>query len=424
MLSPPDPDRWPVVARTGWRRAAVAVGCLTCLAAAVAPSTAPSAADAAAARAAGASPARVAGRPGIARFGAAATVRLVKDLRAAWQITQGRGVTVAIVGQGVDRMAIGLAGRVTAGPSFGNVRHDVMTRDTVFASAVAGAGPSPRNPSGALGLAPQVRVLSLRVPVRGAAWQSADARAIRYAVHHGARVIFVDVVGEESTPSLDSAVQYAESRRAVVIGDESFNRSRPNAAQYPTSLPGVLGVRAVLLPGLVAPPRRVTSPANDSVLVVAPGDDLNVTGPGGAGYTIFSYFAAEAWLTATAALIKSVYPDLPAAMIDRAIAESARHHPPHGYSTRLGFGLINPVGALHAATALAKLPAVAAPGPGVAAPQARLAAGPAPGIIDAVHHPLVKVAGYTAAMIAGLALLGLAAVRPRRRRRRRTGVAR
>jgi hypothetical protein len=98
---------------------------------------------------------------------------------------------------------------------------------------------------------------------------------------------------------------------------------------------------------------------------------------------------------------------------------SARDHPRRGYSTQLGFGLINPAGALHAAAVLTKLPGRAAPGPGAVAPQARLAAGAAPGVVDAVHHPLAKLAGYAAAMAAGLILLGLAVWLPRRWRRGR-----
>lgn len=144
-----------------------------------------------------------------------------------------------------------------------------------------------------------------------------------------------------------------------------------------------------------------------------------MTGPAGAGYSIFSFFAAEAWLTATVTLIKSVYPGLPAGLVARAIAVSARDHPRRGYSTQLGFGLINPVGALHAAASLAKLPGRAAPGPGVVAPQARLAAGAAPGAVDAVHHALAKLAGCAAAIAAGLILLGLAVLLPRRWRRGR-----
>ena len=84
----------------------------------------------------------------------------------------------------------------------------------------------------------------------------------------------------------------------------------------------------------------------------------------------------------------------------------------------MGFGLINPAGALQQATALAKLATIAAPGSEVASPSARLASGPAPGTIEAVHHSTVKLAGFGAAIVVGLACLLLLAVLLARRGRR------
>ena len=42
---------------------------------------------------------------------------------------------------------------------------------------------------------------------------------------------------------------------------------------------------------------------------------------------MFDGLASAAWLTATVALIKSVYPHLPDSPVDLAIARSARDHP-------------------------------------------------------------------------------------------------
>ena len=120
---------------------------------------------------------------------------------------------------------------------------------------------------------------------------------------------------------------------------------------------------------------------------------------------MYNFYSAAAWLTATVTLIKSVHPDLSPGLVARAIAVSARDHPRAGYSTRTGFGLINPLGALHESAALAKLPLTAVAGPQVAAPGARLAAGPGPGVIHAVHHSSRKLAGLTGVMAAGLILL-------------------
>jgi len=153
---------------------------------------------------------------------------------------------------------------------------------------------------------------------------------------------------------------------------------------------------------------------NDSVLVAAPGNALVVTGPHGARYLIYNAYAANAWLTATVALLKSVYHDLSPALVEQALALSARNHPRDGYNIRVGYGLINPAGALREAAQLRRLRPVAQLGPGVVSPADRLDAGPAPGPINAVRHPLWRLAGAGAAVVAGLVLLAFAAARWRR----------
>jgi subtilase family protein len=352
---------------------------------------------------------------GGAGFGRSAAPQLVRDLRAAWQISKGAGVTVAVLAGGVDPTAPGLTGDVTTGPAFGNVAGDTNAGGTVFASGVAGRGPSGSNPAGTLGLAPAARILAERVPNHGrnGPFQRAYAAAIRYAAGHGAQVIWVAGEAYQDAAVLDRAVEYAESKNAVVISTEYAGQHvARNASTVPGSLPGVLGAATVLLPGMTAPSKFIASPANESILVAAPGDVLTVTGPLGQGYQMFNNLASAAWLTATVALIKSVYPHLPASLVDLAIARSARDHPNGGYSKQVGFGLLNPDGALHQAAALAKLPATAPTGAESLAGSAHLGngSGPPPGVIAAVHHSTSQEAGFAGAMVAGLVLLVVAAV--------------
>ena len=147
------------------------------------------------------------------------------------------------------------------------------------------------------------------------------------------------------------------------------------------------------------------SPANDSILVTAPGNVLVVPGPGGVPYQVYNQLS-RGRLADRHGDADQVGVSGPVSGAGRgAIAVSARDHPRAGYSTRTGFGLINPLGALHESAALARLPLTAVPGPQVAAPGARLAAGPAPGVIHAVHHSTRKLAGLTGVMAAGLILL-------------------
>ena len=101
---------------------------------------------------------------------------------------------------------------------------------------------------------------------------------------------------------------------------------------------------------------------------------------------------------------------LPTSLVDLAIARSARDHPKGGYSEQVGFGLLDPDGALHEAAALAKDPVTAPAGTGSLADSAHFGAGPPPGVIDAVHHSTSKLAGFAAVMVAGLLLLVTVAV--------------
>ncbi|MBO0787805.1 MAG: S8 family serine peptidase [Actinobacteria bacterium] len=285
---------------------------------------------------------------------------------------------------------------------------------------MAGDGPSSSNPFGTIGLAPGARILSLRVAERAPeiALEHDEARAIRYAASHGARVIYVDVTVSDDDSVLDSAVHYAQSKGAVLVASTLTYRSSLRQDWYPASLPGVLGAGSVILPGLPSAASRYPTSRNDSILVAAPGNKLTVTGPAGPGYAVWGGPAAAVWLTATAALVKSVFPHLPPGLVARAIAVSARDRPRGGYNTRRGFGLINPAGALHAAARLARLHLAARSGtPRAAYPSAHLAAGPGPGPIRAVHHSAGRVAGFAGTVAAGAVLLAFAAVMARRWRR-------
>ena len=365
-----------------------------------------------------------------ASLGPRAAAQLVRDTSSAWEITRGSGVTVAVLGSGVDPHAVGLAGKVVAGHNYVNLPYPPPVSGTIVASAIAGSGPTGTSPVGTIGRAPQARILGIRIypepTIPGAIawdnsadWDSIIARAIREAANRGAQVIYDTVYDVQDSLQLEQAVQYAVSRNVVVVSDGGGSRSNRNQPSYPVSLPGVLGVANAYLPGLGAPSPRFPSPRNESILISAPGNPLLASGPAGADYFVQNDWAAGAWVAGTAALIKSVYPSLSPALVARAIALSARDHPPGGYSTATGFGMINPAGALHEASVLVKLRATAAPGPGVASPSALFGQGPAPGVIDAVHHSVAKLAGLGGAIALGMACLVLAALLGRWSRRRR-----
>jgi hypothetical protein len=360
-----------------------------------------------------------------ARFPATAKARLSRELSQAWQITRGQGVTIAVLSTAVDAVS-GLAGKVTQGPDYAPLAGAPAIDGTILASLIAGSGPTGTDPFGPIGRAPGARILAERIVNYGVGkrdqsfqqdgtWQGLAAKAIRYAVNHGASVIVMDEGGSTDSLALASAVHYAVARNVVVIGSMYVTSGHPSPPAYPDSLPGVINPTGVPVSGLPPPQSRVFMPVNSSILVAAPDNTLPATGPGNVPYTAWGPFSATAWVAGTAALIKAVYPHITPARVARALAESASYHPPGGYNTTVGFGLINPIGALHDAGALVRL------GTGTTAAQSAVSRGATfgaskPAAIDAVHHATAKLAGSAAAIVVGAVLLILTVILVRRRR--------
>ncbi len=148
---------------------------------------------------------------------------------------------------------------------------------------------------------------------------------------------------------------------------------------------------------------------------------MNEIGPGDRPFEVYSVDASPAWIAGTAALIKSAYPGLPPALVARAIALSARDHPVGGYDVTIGFGLIDPYGALVEAGKLATLTATARSA-GLD-PAARF--GSPPGVIDAVHRSAGVLAAFAVVTVLGVILLAaglvLALRRPRTRMSQHAG---
>ena len=370
-------------------------------------------------------------RASAVHFPAGAGKLLAHELEQAWSITRGQGVTVAVLGTAVDPVT-GLAGKLTKGPDYAPLPGASAVDGTLMASMIAGSGPTGANPFGTIGRAPGAKVLAIQIAdydSRGGSkynadgtWQRIMARAIRYAVDHGANVIANFPGGVGSTPALDAAVQYAISKDVIVVGGAGAEgKKKPTTLLAPDSLPGVINAAGVTLSGLPKPQGPDAEPANNSVLVAVPDNTLAATGPGNSPYTAWGFYSDEAWLAGTVALIKAVYPRITEAEVARALAESATYRPPGGYNISVGFGLINPIGALHAAAALVKLGTSATPGAGTVSDGSRFGT-PQPATIDAVQHAKAKLAGYGGAMVGGLVLLLLALILGVRRRRRRRSV--
>ena len=352
---------------------------------------------------------------------------VLDDLRApqAWATSQGRGITVAVLDSGVDPAVSDLAGSVATGPDYTQTGTAPSNphwgeHGTWMASLIAGHGHGDGG-SGILGMAPQSRILSIRVITDHDdpgyeqyqheppdVIQDALASAIRYAVRQGAAVISMSIGYSEPSAAVRSALQYAEDSGTVVVassgnsGDSWFAHTHSYAPySFPADYPGVLAVGAADRNGS----RAGFSSDNLSVQVAAPGVDVPAQGRDGQYWEVSGTSPACALVAGAVALIKARYPDLSPALVGEAIVSTTRDRPPKGYDERVGFGMVD----ASAALARAKTISRDVPGGGLAgrqggqavtAPDQHFGGGPA-----RAAPPPVRPRGIWP--LAGFGLLGL-----------------
>ncbi|MFD0272227.1 type VII secretion-associated serine protease mycosin [Streptomyces sp. NPDC127106] len=341
----------------------------------------------------------------------------------AWGITQGDGVTVAVLDTGVDPTHPDLAGQVLDGTDLVGMGAGPGDRawarhGTAMAGIIAGHGHGRNRRQGVLGVAPQARILPVRVileegdPGRSTARQSkggALAEGIRWAADHGADVINLSL-GDDSDSAHheaaeDEAVQYALAKGVVVVASAGNGGRQGDHASYPAAYPGVIAVTAVDRRGRKA----AFSTRNWYASVSAPGVDVVIADPDRAYYEGWGTSAAAAFVSGTVALLRAAHPDLSPAQIKQLLQDTATDSPAGGRDDSRGHGLVDPVAALQAAQALRPEPALPVP---VAAGQRYFGPGPEPARpADRTERLRVPVAAGT-----GLALLALAAVLARRPR--------
>jgi hypothetical protein len=290
------------------------------------------------------------------------------DVPAAWHVTHGQGVTVAVIDSGVDPNVSDLTGSVTSGPDLTGVHTPPSNPNwgahgTWMASLIAGHGHGKGNSDGILGVAPRSHILSIRVITDQAdpGWhryhaeaasraQFQLAKAIRYAVHKDVGVISMSLGYEAASLVVRSALQYALAHNVVIVAS-SGNSQRPHTVapySFPADYPGVIGVAAVSQTGQPA----YFSSENLSVQVAAPGVDVPAQGRGSKYWLVSGTSPACALTAGVAALIRSRYPRLSAAKVRSAIALSASRYP--AYDDKVGFGSVDAAKALQKAGMLAK----------------------------------------------------------------------
>jgi subtilisin family serine protease len=237
---------------------------------------------------------------------------------------------------------------------------------TWMASLIAGHGHD-GGFSGVIGVAPQARILSVRViPDRAdphykqyerepeTCIQQSLARGIDYAVAHGARVISMSIGYSAPSAAVRQELQAAYDHGVVVIASAG-NSGAPSARageapeSFPANYPGVISVGAVDPSGAVAG----FSSDNLSVQVAAPGVSVPAQGRDGQYWSVSGTSPACALVAGVAALIKSKYPGLAPDLVASAMTSTTTDRPAGGYDSQVGFGIVDAAAALAKAGQLA-----------------------------------------------------------------------
>jgi subtilisin family serine protease len=258
-----------------------------------------------------------------------------------WQRSTGAGITVAILDTGVKSSHPDLKGKVAKGfnaiTGKRGARKDNNGHGTFLAGMIAGK----TNGSGVAGLAPNARILPVKVLDGEGVGDSSDiARGIIWATDNGADVINMSF-GADSTNRVEAeAIDYARGAGVTLIAAAGNEGAR--LTMYPAGYPGVLGVGATDFDNK----RASFSNRGPHVDVVAPGQGILST------YTKKPYFwtsgtsMSTAYTSAVAALAMSYSPGAGGEPLIQQISATARDIGATGSDADTGAGLIDPAALL------------------------------------------------------------------------------
>jgi len=258
------------------------------------------------------------------------------DSYAAWGVTIGKGVTVAILDTGVMANHPDLPTvqrlEVTAGGK------DLGLDDTQgHGTHVAGIiGAAMGNGVGGAGIAPGAELLSLRVmDSSGGIYDSYLIAALQAAVKNGAQVVNISIGGTAYNAVFQRAINEAAAAGVTVVA--AMGNDGTNCLNYPAGYDNVIGVVSVDRTGSRASGSSYGTWAD----VAAPGDRiLSTTYNGSYGFKSGTSMAAPV-VAGVAALYKSVHPEATPAQITARLKATATKG-----GSDLGAGIVNAAAAL------------------------------------------------------------------------------
>ncbi len=273
------------------------------------------------------------------------------SLPPAWQMSQGAGVTVAVIdsgttldhpdlapnlwrnpdevpGNGIDDDGNGYVDDVNGidltTSSNDNVPDDEDGHGTHVAGIIAGA----HNGRGIIGVAYKAKLMTIKVlDAQGIGTTEGVAAGIRYATANGARIINMSLNGPTPSQALTAAVNAACAADVLlVVSAGNGAKNVDTTSSYPVSIPSpcMIGVASTSPDGGGHDLGSSSSYGRFTIALAAPGVEVLSTAMNG-GYELRTGTSMAApHVTGVAALVASVNPELTAPDLRGKILSSAR----------------------------------------------------------------------------------------------------
>ena len=283
---------------------------------------------------------------------------------AAWDVTLGSNVTIAVLDTGVDATHPDLGARVVPGWNFydnNNNTADVHGHGTAVAGTAAATA---NNATGVAGVAGQARIMPLRISdPTGYAYWSTVAQALTYAADNGARVANISYVGLMTSSSVLSASQYMKSKGGLVVVAAGNNAKDEGYAPSTNLIPVSATTSSDTLTSF--------SSWGDFVAMSAPGEGIWTTTRGGGYGSWKGTSLATPVVAGTIALMMAAKPSLSSAQVENLLFSTAVDLGTAGRDKFFGHGRVDTRAAVLAAAGASTTPSdTTAPVASISAPLA------------------------------------------------------
>lgn len=261
---------------------------------------------------------------------------------AAWDISQGTGITIAILDTGIDSAHPDLAGKIVSGWNFydnNSNTTDVNGHGTAVAGAAAA---SSNNGIGVSAIAGQAKIMPVRIASPEAtASGSTIAQGLTWAADRGVRVANISYANVPASSTIINAAQYMKNKGGLVIvaaGNNGKNEGfTPTTSMIPVSATNSTDSKTSW------------SSFGNYVALSAPGINIWTTYRNASYGTAWGTSLASPVVAGTVALMMSANTKLKSTEIEGLLFSTAKDLGPVGRDPYFGYGRINAAAAVLAA---------------------------------------------------------------------------